>query len=223
MSDHTPDSARARDEGYTIIEVIVSIGIFTLFIAMMLTTIVAISQSATRTQLVGESTNGAITVFGALDRQARYSDSINYPGTNYGKRWVEFRTPAESTKDRITMCTQWMYDPAAAVLKSRTWNDTAGSAVKPWVVRLTNVINDGPGPGSTYPFTLVPAGDNGSSLQQLVVALHAGNKARNEGAQFTSSFVARNSSIKSPSNVDNNNDKSSDTPVCTRSGSLPRS
>lgn len=221
MADHVLADSAPRDSGYTIMEVIVSIGIFTLFIAMMLTTIVAVSQSGTRTQLVGESTNGAITVFGALDRQARYADSINYPGTSTsGKRYVEFRTPAESTVTRITTCTQWMFDPTQATISSRTWPDTVGSAAAPWVVRLSNVIDD-QRPGSPYPFRLMPAGIEGSSMQQLVVGLHAGNKALDEGAQFSSSFVARNSSIRSPSNADVDGNSSSDTPVCVRSGSRP--
>ena len=219
MVDHTRAAGSSPDRGYTIIEVIVSIGIFTLFIAMMLTTIVAVSQSSTRTQLVGESTNGAITVFGALDRQVRYSDSINYPGTAAsGKRYVEFRTPAESTATRVTTCTQWMFDPVAKSLSSRSWPDLAGSTATPWVVRLSNVIDDQQ-PGSPYPFTLVPVGPSGSSMQQLIVALHAGNQDLDQGAQFTSSFVARNSSTKSPSNADVNVDLVSDTPVCVRAGS----
>ena len=210
---------RTPDDGYTIIEVIVSIGIFTLFVAMMLTTVVAISQSSIRTQLVGESTNGAITVFGALDRQARYSDSINYPGTGAnGKRFVEFRTPAESAATRVTTCTQWMFNPTEMTMSSRTWPDQAGSTATPWVVRLNNVIDDQL-PGSPYPFTLVPAGYMGPSMQQLVVSLHAGNAALDGDAQFASSFVARNSSIRSPSNEDTDGNLVSDFPVCARIGS----
>ncbi|WP_309616942.1 prepilin-type N-terminal cleavage/methylation domain-containing protein [Salinibacterium sp.] len=219
MADHIFTAPGEPDRGYTIIEVIVSIGIFTLFIAMMLTTIVAISQSSTRTQLVGESTNGAITVFGALDRQVRYSDAINYPGPLLpGKQYVEFRTPAESTATRVTTCTQWMFDPAEKSLSSRTWPDVAGSTETPWVIRLSNVIDDQT-TGSSYPFTLVPVGLSGSSMQKLVVALHAGNQALDQGAQFTSSFVARNSSTKSPSNADVDANLVSDTPVCVRTGS----
>ncbi len=219
MPDNASDTQEARERGYSIIELIVSIGIFTLFIAMILSTVVALSQSSTRTQLVGENTNGAITVFGALDRQARYSDSINYPGAGpSGNRYVEFRTPAESAATHVTTCTQWMFDPAQKMIKSRTWADASGSVATPWVVRLTNVIDDQVA-GSPYPFRLAPAGTNGSSMQQLVVALHAGNKALDAGAQFTSSFVARNSSTQSPSNADFNGDLVSDTPVCVRAGS----
>jgi hypothetical protein len=218
MADRAITPTTSRESGSTIIEVIVSIGIFTLFIAMMLTTIVAVSQSSTRTQLVGDSTNGAITVFGALDRQARYSDSINYPGAGTsGNRYVELRTPAESAVTRVVTCTQWMFNPTLKTISSRTWPDTAGSATSPWVVRLSNVIDDQTA-GSPYPFRMLPAGITGSSMQQLVVALHSGNANRDEGAQFTTSFVARNSSIQSPSNADSDANAVSDTPVCARAG-----
>jgi prepilin-type N-terminal cleavage/methylation domain-containing protein len=220
MGENRIETDEASDRGFTLTELIVAIGVFSLFMSMMVATVVVLSQGATRTQLVGQSTNSAITMFGALDRQVRYSDAINYPGPGVsGNRYVEFRTPAESTVSQIIpLCTQWKFDPTTSTVSSRSWNDTAGSTATPWVLRISNVIDDQT-PGSPYPFRLVPAGNSGSALQQLEVELHAGNKARDEGVEFTSSFVARNSSISSESNADFNADQVSDTPVCVRAGS----
>ncbi|EPR76433.1 Prepilin-type cleavage/methylation-like protein [Leifsonia rubra CMS 76R] len=220
MVEHSTESEDPDDSGFTLTELIVAVGVFTLFMAMMVSTVVVLSHGATRTQLVGQSTNSAITMFGALDRQVRYSDAINYPGPGVsGNRYVEFRTPAESTVSQvIPLCTQWKFDPTASTISSRSWNDTPSSTATPWVLRISNVIDDQTA-SDPYPFRLVPAGITGSALQQLDVKLHAGNEARDEGVEFTSSFVARNSSIRSESNADFNADQVSDTPVCVRAGS----
>ncbi|TFC35936.1 hypothetical protein E3O55_00405 [Cryobacterium sp. MDB1-18-2] len=195
----------------TLVELLVAMSIFALFVALILGTTVTIAQSATRAQLVAESSNTTVTVFGAFDRQLRYADSINFPGTGpSGARYVEFRTPANSSASGATTCTQWRFVPSTARLESRTWTDLTGSPSASWVTKASNVVDDG---GSAYPFALTPA-DGSSAMQQLVVTLHVGNATLNAGAAMTTSFVARNSSILSPSNADVNLNLVSDTPVC---------
>ena len=75
--------------------------------------------------------------------------------------------------------------------------------------------NDLSGADPDEPFTLVFA--TGAHLrQELVVSLDAGRTATSEpGADIGTTFVARNSSGTSPSNIDANDDGVSDSPVCT--------
>ncbi|MBK4348418.1 prepilin-type N-terminal cleavage/methylation domain-containing protein [Lacisediminihabitans changchengi] len=204
--------ARRDDAGFTLIELLVSMAVFTVFIAILLTTIVALSRSATRTQLVGESTNSTLVVFGNMDRQVRYADSINYPGAGTsGTRYVEFRIPAPSSASGATTCIQWRFDVINQELDSRQWSDGSPTNATAWSTKLENVINDGV---ATHPFQLIPANISDSPRQQLVLTIDAGNSALDSGASASTTFFARNSSIKSTSNDPL-------TPVCTFSGYRP--
>nr|WP_166792583.1 hypothetical protein [Cryobacterium algoricola] len=201
----------------TLLELIVSMGIFLLFVALVLGTTVTIAKSASRSQLVAESSNTAVTVFGMFDRQTRYADAINFPGAGSGgKRYVEFRTPADSAASGVTTCVQWRFDPVAGTLASRTWSDLTGTPGT-FVIKASNVIDDGTG----YPFALTAAVSStaavgtGMRMQQLSVAIHIGNAGLDAGALMKTSFSARNSSDASPSNAQTAHAGVSDTPVCT--------
>lgn len=200
----------------TLIELIVAMSIFLIFIAMMLGTTVTLSKSASRSQTTAQASNSTLTVFGAFDRQVRYADAINFPGAGLGgARYIEFRTPSTSSVSGVTTCTQWRYSPGLGRLESRTWPDISGATVGAWGTKQNDLIDDG---GPAYPFELKPASVTGSTMQQLVVRIHAGNASLDGGAAMSTSFVARNSSIGSPSNADADNNKVSDNPVCPAGG-----
>ena len=199
-TQRTGDAGRGEnDSGYTLVELIVSMGVFMIFIVLMLGTTVALAQNASRTQLIAESSNGSLVVFGKLDRQARYADSINYPGAGpSGNRYIEFRTPGNSSASGVTTCTQWRFSPSLEKIDTRQWNDLPGATASLLATTLPNVIDDG---GLTYPFALIPAGITASTAQQqLRMTLHVGNPSLNAGSQLSTTFVARNSSLQSPSN-----------------------
>jgi prepilin-type N-terminal cleavage/methylation domain-containing protein len=214
------DSARARsnspggsESGVTLIELLVAMVIFAIFIAVLLTTIVAVSRSAVRTQLVGQSTNSTLVVFGIMDRQVRYADSINYPGVGaLGDRYIEFRVPASSTVGGLAaICYQWRYSISNARLESRQWNEGDTTTMTAWSPKLTDVANDG---DPTHPFQLVPANSTNAPRQQLALTINPGASAQSAGASMSTTFIARNSSINSPSNQPL-------TPVCSFGGSRP--
>jgi len=208
------------ESGLTLIELVVAVGIFGIFLAMMLATVVGLARGATRAQVVAKSTAGVLVVFGQLDRQARYADSINYPAQSAnGYRYIEFRTPGTSSASGITMCTQWRFLPDEGRIEARSWNDLPGSTKTAWATKLTGVLDTGE---VNYPFDLIPAGVTaGSSMQQLVISINAGSLSPDAGAGITTAFVARNSSIQSPSNLDVNGNLKSDNPVCTFGGYQP--
>ncbi|MCX7523187.1 prepilin-type N-terminal cleavage/methylation domain-containing protein [Microbacterium sp. STN6] len=198
MSDIDRDRG-SREAGYTLIELVVSMGIFSLFIALILGTTVTIAQNASRTSLIAQSSNATLAVFGSLDRQARYADSVNPAGVGpSGARYIEFRTPGNSSASGVTTCTQWRFIPGTGHIESRQWNDLPGSTASPWSTKMTGVIDDG---GTNYPFSLIPASLTGSAMQQLSISIHAGNVKLNAGTNMSTTFVARNSSTQSPSNT----------------------
>lgn len=210
------DAARKRlrgtaDSGFSLVELMVAMAIFTVFLTIVISSVVAITRASSKVQTTARTTSAELVVFQRLDREVRYSDSVNFPGVGSatGDVYVEFRIPASSTVNNVTLCTQWRYDPTAGVIQSRTWPDTATPTFSNWDTEMTNVYNDG---GSTYPFQLTPA--TGSSGKQLLtLTLDAGNTAV-KGTAIKSVFIARNSSVQSPSNADVHVPGVSDTPIC---------
>lgn len=192
-------SNHGAEAGFSLVELMVAMVIFAIFVAVILTSIVAISRSAVRTQLVGESTNSTLVAFGSLDRQVRYSDSINYPGVGpSGNRYVEFRVPAASTTGGLlAICYQWRFSLVNSRLESRRWNESDPTTATAWSPKLTNVADDG---DPTHPFQLVAANISDKPRQKLLITLNPGTDAQTAGAGMSTTFIARNSSIKSQSN-----------------------
>ncbi|MGL4339452.1 MAG: PulJ/GspJ family protein [Rhodoglobus sp.] len=221
LSDDNADVNHDTESGFSLMELLVAVSIFTIFITIVLTTTVAIAQNATRTQLIAESTNSSLVVFGRLDRQARYADSINFPGEGVsGSRYIEFRTPSTSSASGETMCTQWRYNPSAARLEWRQWvDDNPATLPSTFTTAMNNVINDTSKP--TYPFALLRA--DSTSMQRMTVSISSGNEFMDVGADVNSVFSARNSSASSsPSNDDFDADGESDDPICQLSGVVIR-
>jgi len=203
-----------REEGFSLMELVVAMGIFTIFIAIFLGAVVSLARGTSQARITAESTSGVLTVFQNLDRQIRYSDSINYPGVGAtGYRYIEFRTPASSTVENVTKCTQWRFLPGKNRIESRTWPDGLGSVATPWATKLTNVVDVA---GVGYPFGMIPAVDG--TKQVFVLTINAGTAGIDAGADITTQFIARNATFEAQSNADANGDGASDTPVCARTG-----
>jgi prepilin-type N-terminal cleavage/methylation domain-containing protein len=206
-----------HDEGFTLVELVIAVGVFAIFLGVVLTSIISLTKASTQTQVTARSSSAELALFSRLDHQIRYADSINFPGTGSpsGDRYIEFRTPAPSTTAGITLCTQWRFDPTAHTIQSRRWNDTVGTvAGNTWDTLLTNVATD---VTVGYPFVLIPASASGSSMQELQITIDSGNTSV-MGAAIISTFVARNSGVtSSPSNSDATTPGVSDHPICTGS------
>jgi prepilin-type N-terminal cleavage/methylation domain-containing protein len=178
--------------GFTIIELMVAMMIFSIFLAIITTSVIALTRASSRIQVAAVSTNQELAVFQRLDHAIRYADGINLQGTgSSGASYIEFRTPSDSTSSGLTMCTQWKYDPTKATVASRSWQDGNFSTVSPWSVLLTNVANDG---GPNYPFAFIAPDNNGRSLEEMTLTLDAGNSVV-KGAAVSTTFVARNSAV----------------------------
>ena len=194
--DASQNSDSDREIGLTLVELMVSMLVFSIFIAILLSSILGVTKAATQAQVIARAASGTLSVFQNFDREIRYADAINYPGAGgSGARYVEFRIPAVSS-DANAICRQWRFDPNTGFLQSRQWFDVTPFSNPTWVTRLSVVFDDG---GSNYPFAVSPAQRSGSAMQQLTLTLDAGN-ATQRGAAIASNFVARNSSIASVSN-----------------------
>ncbi|MEO7123228.1 MAG: type II secretion system protein [Lacisediminihabitans sp.] len=186
-----PDLSQA---GVTMVELMITVLVFSIFLAIVLSSLVGITKASTQAQTIARSSTGALIVFQNFDRAIRYANVINAPGSAGGKRYVEFRIPAKDSTSLAT-CFQWRYDPSAKTIASRQWPDgAAATTATAWATKLTSVFDD----GANYPFVLILAGGTGSAMQQLKLTIDAGN-ASQKGALVTTTFVARNSDASSNS------------------------
>ena len=206
----------APASGFSLIELVVAMGIFTIFIAVLLTAIVSLTKGATQSRATAESASAVLNVFQNIDRQVRYANAINYPGqsTTTGYRYIEFRIPAASAPKGYTTCMQWRYLPADNLIQSREWEDATGSLASGWSTKVTSVVED---PAAPFPLTLVPGG--GVIKQKLSLTVTAGDASRNATSKISTVYVARNSSNASTNVADANGQSA--TPVCQRTAVRP--
>lgn len=207
-----------HDSGFSLVELLVAMGIFTVVIAVFLSGLIIMTRSTVRAQDVTNAGDAVRKAFQTMDREIRYASSINMPGLGSpsGSLYVEFVT-TNLPDGQDPLCTQWRYDPAARVLQVRTWRDVAASTPSAWSTIATEMRNKLTGPGASVPFVLdVAAGTR--IHQQLTVSVDVGRGAAGAtetiGADIGTVFVARNSSDKSPSNTDLIVHGVSDSPIC---------
>ncbi|WP_159078208.1 PulJ/GspJ family protein [Salinibacterium hongtaonis] len=219
MARRAHEGLRSEQSGFTLIEMVVAVGIFAIFMSLFLSAVIGLTRGTTQAKLNAETSSEVLIVFRAMDRQVRYADAINFPGVgSSGAKYVEFRTPSSSSVSGLTMCTQWRFTPAKGTMESRQWQDIAGATPSPWSVKTASMIDTA---GANYPFKMAPATTTGSARQQLVLTLNAGNPDANAVSEVSTTYVARNSSILSESNADANGDGQSDHLICNRTGLRP--
>src|SRR5690554_5727752 len=192
---------RHDDSGFTLIELLVAMALFTIFIGLFLTAVVALIRGTGQAKITAETSSQALLVFQSIDRQVRYADAINAPGNGTsGARYIEYRIPGESAPSGVDTCHQWRFVPSSGRIQTRQWSDVTGHTPGAWSTKLTTA--NAPVPANpNYPFALIPATPSGSAKQQFALTINAGSPTYKAKADVTSVFVARNSSISSPSNV----------------------
>ncbi len=204
-------SAGATDSGFTLIELIVAMGIFSIFLSVMTAAVGGMTNSLRKTQGIADSADQARRVFDRLDRQIRYADAVNRE-TKVGQNWyIEFRT---FDSKGVKTCRQWRLVAAQHRLQERSWTGTPVPAPA-WTTVATGVVN---APATQRPFTFVPAGTTRVRQQvQLQLFLERGGKAAGKAATQTV-LVARNTGVSTVTNDDANGDGASDIQVCTEAG-----
>lgn len=204
--------------GFSLVELLVAVFIFGVVATVFLTSAIGLLRAATQADSRTRTASSIVTITQLLDRQVRYADSINFPGTGLsGARYIEMRTPATSSASGFAECTQWRFLPAEGRIESRTWRDSPSPTLPDFTTRMTQIVDEG---GVRYPFRLIPASPTGSLFQRFEFTVTAGSEGALSRSQLA--FVARNSSVLSAGNRDSNNDGQSDPPfVCRPTGSRP--
>lgn len=203
----------AEDEGFTLVEMIVAMGIFSIVLAVFGAGIVSMTHTTARVQATGETTNEARQAFNLLDKQVRYASALNAPA-RVGDTWyVEFLTDATGVTGAVenpSQCHQWRLRSSTDTLELRSWD--IGGAPTAWRAVAHYVVND---PVADVPFVFSPAGTN-STRQGLAVSLSL-QRGEAPVGELTSNFVARNSSTSAVTNLDSDGNGVNDR-VCTGQG-----
>ncbi len=200
---------RKRDEGMTLIELIVAMGIFAVLLSVLASGVVGLSRSFMESRVDAQTSKALGVAAQRVERSVRYADAINYPGVVATKAYVEWRTDAVSAPSGVTTCTQLRYDASAGTVAIRQWASSASPSTGAWSVILSNVTGTAT---VAYPFVTVAAG-RGVLYQGLSLSLATG-LAADTGTTTSVTYYAKNSGVDSPSNAQDASDQSQ-TPVCS--------
>lgn len=204
---------RPRDDsGYTLIELLVAMGLFTFLIVIFMSGIVQMTRSTVRVQNVTGSADEARRAFTRMDRQLRYASAVNRP-VRVGDDWyLEFQTT--STGTTTGACTQWRLVDSGNRLQYRTWPDTGSPTASSWTTVASDVAND---PTAQPPFSFAAA-DSTYTRQRVTLFLHV-TDGQPGSAEVRATFVARNTSTATVTNADATPaDGVSDSQVCQQVG-----
>lgn len=196
------------------IELIVAMGLFALFLSLLVGGIVGFTRATTESRLDAQTSSAVGAAMKRIERSARYADAINYPGVVSGKSYVEWRVDAVSAPSGVTTCYQLRYTAPTGTLALRAWPVTSSASSARWSVLLSGVRGTA---STSYPFMTIAAGA-ASNYQGLTVSVAAGLDA-DTGTTTSSTVYAKNSSSDSTSNAVASSGQSLN-PICAVSGSL---
>jgi prepilin-type N-terminal cleavage/methylation domain-containing protein len=135
--------APRRDQGFTLIEVLVSMGIMSIIMAVVIGAITQIYSATTRVDTTSADRDQLTTAFRRLDKELRYAQWISTPGLVGTRYYVEFAMPGG--------CRQLKYDSGVLTIYSWVLPSTTPASPQALASNLTLI-------GTTAPFTLYAAG-----------------------------------------------------------------
>jgi prepilin-type N-terminal cleavage/methylation domain-containing protein len=190
---------RRDDSGYTLMELMVALGVFTVVLVVVMAGIISMTTTMRKTSNQTDASDQIRRAILRMDKTVPYSDAITVPGQVGSDWYVEFDTTAGGAHT----CAQWRLVAATDLLQYRSWTVTSGTITAPsWQTVATGIVNN---PTTQQPFQLQTyAQDNTLVKQELLVKLYATKGTQSVGrAQATTLFVARNSTVNSDPDVCN--------------------
>ncbi len=119
--------ALSRDNGTTLMELVVGMTIMSIFGGMFTTVVVMMNKSESKAEAVNATSAQIDQAFLALDKTVRYAAAISTPaavtatGPTLGDWYVELRT----TNTGSEVCTQFRVDTGTQQLQKRSWSVTS--------------------------------------------------------------------------------------------------
>lgn len=187
---------RSRDAGYTLVELLVAMGIFTIVLAIVMGGIMVMTVDLRKTSNQTDASDQVRNAVLRMERQVRYADSIVPPKLSGSDWYVAFETKASGQN----LCQGYRLLGATDLLQYRKVDNSAGTD-SGWQTVATNVVND-PTNSAQNPFTRTAANSTTMMSQSLEVHLWATKGTSSTGrAETDIIFVARNSDSNSDATV----------------------
>lgn len=196
------------DDGFSLTEVIVAMGLFSVLLAVMMAAVIQWAGGAARTAKAADLATESGIVFDTFDKTVLSASDINRPVKVAGDWYVEVL----DTTVMPQKCTQWVLR-ADGRMQMRSWNSPiSGTILAPaWTTRGTRFVS----PSTPQPFVMNPVSST-SDRQSVSVTLSGKSGSKSPVVKTTGTFVARNSTDKSVTNPDSApHDGRSDSEVCT--------
>jgi prepilin-type N-terminal cleavage/methylation domain-containing protein len=182
--------ARRDDAGFTLIEVMVSMTLMTIVMAIVTGGIVTMYRTSARAEAGAQVQSALNAAFAKLDRDIRYAQRINAPtapGTSYAVTFVTLNAAG------TPQCVQLSLPQTGGTLVRRQWPQASTSA-DPATVRATVALQLAPMTAGANPFTVTSGGAGGSDFDRLRVQVNstAGLTARGRTRSYDEQFTALN-------------------------------
>jgi type II secretory pathway component PulJ len=152
------------DDGITLVELMVSMTVMAVFMAVFTGSMVEIYRSQNKNEASTAAMAQINNAFLKLDKEIRYASAVSTEGTASGSRYIEFLTisPTSGAKS----CTELRYSPTSQLLQQRTWAQSSGTpSPSAWALLASNVI-------SIHPFTYLSS-DQTHAYQRMKLDLTA--------------------------------------------------
>lgn len=135
---------RHDDSGYTLVELLVSMGVFAMLLGLIATATSMMVRDLTAQTGQTDNLDSSRKVVNLLDKQVRYANAINSPGTGTdGALYVEWRS---GNSGQTQSCTQWRWAPATNLLQYRAWKLPFSGPAPSWVTQSDGIYQSGAAP-----------------------------------------------------------------------------
>jgi len=197
---------RSAEEGFSLIELVVVMGIFTMILGIITASVVEMMSQTRKESGQADNLDSARKIIQTLDTEVRYANAVTVPGTGTdGSYYVEWRS---GNSGQQQTCTQWRYIPSTGQVERRSWLPplaVGGSASAPtnWYLEGTGVSLLG-----TTPIWSIAPTSAVDDHEELVVQFMSSHGAPVSQATNQITLTAVNTASSSPLTP----------PVCTEVG-----
>ncbi len=176
------------EDGFSLIELLVAMSIFSVVLVVSMAGIVAITGNLRKVTNQRDAMDQTMRVMTRLDKEVPYASAISAPGQVGSDWYVEY----ETTLAGSDTCDQWRLLAATDVIQHRSWIN-GNTPPMTWETVATNIVND---PTAHKPFVLQTSANDPTLMREVLsVDLFAQKGSLSTGfAETKETFVARNSS-----------------------------